>query len=505
MGRPRARSHPRRLSPGVRPRGRRPGARGQSPGRTPALIRRHLFALKLTLIAADAFVAAALFLLLAQLRFGDAAWATLWQALGVNATLGAVLYAAVWVTMLWFLGLYALRGRWTLGSEVSDIVVASIVMLFTTMTFLYIVKLDVSRLFLLAVLVILPGAAIATHLATRLAFDRLRARGHNRCYMLVVGTGGEAQAFADAVERHRELGIEVVGHLRAPGEDGATVTRPVIGDAQDLGRIFHEQVIDEVALCAGAGVQATGWAESIISLAADEGKHVRVPTAVQARPFDVQVEELDGLLIRSDVHGPARMLSLAVKRAMDVVGAVVGLVLLSPLVLVVSIAILAMQGRPIYYRQTRTGLHGRPFTMHKFRTMVRDADAQFDEVQHLNEREQVTFKATKDPRITRFGRFLRATSIDELPQLWNVLRGEMSLVGPRPPLEREIVQYDVWHRRRLSMKPGITGLWQVEARLEPAFDTWVELDLAYIDRWSLVLDVKILLRTIPAVIGLTGK
>ena len=143
--------------------------------------------------------------------------------------------------------------------------------------------------------------------------------------------------------------------------------------------------------------------------------------------------------------------------------------------------------------------------MHKFRTMVRDADAQFDEVQHLNEREQVTFKATEDPRITRFGRFLRATSIDELPQLWNVLRGEMSLVGPRPPLEREIVQYDVWHRRRLSMKPGITGLWQVEARLEPAFDTWVELDLAYIDRWSLVLDVKILLRTIPAVIGLTGK
>ena len=423
----------------------------------------------------------------------------------MNATLGAVLYAAVWVTMLWFLGLYAFRGRWTLGSEVSDIVVASIVMLFTTMTFLYIVKLDVSRLFLLAVLVILPGAAIATHLATRLAFDRLRARGYNRCFMVVVGTGEEAQAFADAVERHREFGIEVVGHLRAPGEDGATVTRPVIGDAEDLGRIFHERVIDEVALCAGAGVEAAGWAEAIIALAADEGKHVRVPAAVQLRPFDLQVEELDGLLIRSYVHGPTRMLSLAVKRAMDVVGAAVGLVLFSPLVLVVSIAILARQGRPIYYHHTRIGLHGRPFTMHKFRTMVRDADAQFDEVQHLNEREQVTFKSVNDPRITPFGRLLRATSIDELPQLWNVLRGEMSLVGPRPPLERETILYDVWHRRRLSMKPGITGLWQVEARTEPAFDSWVERDLAYIDRWSLALDLKILLRTVPAVISRTGK
>ena len=163
-----------------------------------------------------------------------------------------------------------------------------------------------------------------------------------------------------------------------------------------------------------------------------------------------------------------------------------------------------MQGRPIYYNHTRIGLHGRPFTMHKFRTMVRDADAQFDEVQHLNEREQVTFKSADDPRITPFGRFLRATSIDELPQLWNVLRGEMSLVGPRPPLEREIIQYDVWHRRRLSMKPGITGLWQVEARTEPAFDSWVERDLAYIDRWSLALDLKILLQTVPAVLRRTG-
>jgi lipopolysaccharide/colanic/teichoic acid biosynthesis glycosyltransferase len=223
------------------------------------------------------------------------------------------------------------------------------------------------------------------------------------------------------------------------------------------------------------------------------------------RAFDLQTEELDGLLIRSYVNGPTRILSLAVKRAMDVVGAVLGLVLLSPVLLVASIAIVLGEGRPILYSQTRIGLHGRPFRMYKLRTMVRDADARFDSVQHLNERHDVTFKSAADPRITRLGRLLRATSIDELPQLWNVLRGEMSLVGPRPPLEREIVHYDVWHRRRLSMKPGITGLWQVEARTDPEFDHWVERDLAYIDRWSLALDLRILLRTVPAVVGRTGR
>src|ERR1035437_9717268 len=136
--------------------------------------------------------------------------------------------------------------------------------------------------------------------------------------------------------------------------------------------------------------------------------------------------------------------------------------------------------------------------------MVPGAEEHLAEVQHLNERNGIVFKAADEPRVTRLGRTLRATSIDELPQLWNVLKGDMSLVGPRPPLVTEVAEYDVWHRRRLSMKPGITGLWQVEARHEPEFDRWVERDLAYIDRWSLLLDLKILLKTVPAVFGRTG-
>jgi lipopolysaccharide/colanic/teichoic acid biosynthesis glycosyltransferase len=165
-----------------------------------------------------------------------------------------------------------------------------------------------------------------------------------------------------------------------------------------------------------------------------------------------------------------------------------------------AIAVYATDGAPVLFRQTRVGLHGREFTMLKFRTMVRDAEEKLEELLAYNERSGAAFKMEDDPRITRVGRILRKTSIDELPQLWNVLTGSMSLVGPRPPLPREVAEYDIWHRRRLSMKPGITGLWQIEARHEPDFDRWVEHDLVYIDGWSIWLDVKILLRTVPALL-----
>jgi lipopolysaccharide/colanic/teichoic acid biosynthesis glycosyltransferase len=137
--------------------------------------------------------------------------------------------------------------------------------------------------------------------------------------------------------------------------------------------------------------------------------------------------------------------------------------------------------------------------------MVVDAEARLDEVRHLNERSGAAFKAANDPRMTSIGRWLRKTSVDELPQLWNVLTGSMSLVGPRPPLPDEVATYDIWHRRRLSMKPGITGVWQVEARHEPSFDSWVQHDLVYIDGWSIWLDFKILLKTIPALVTHGGR
>ncbi len=182
-----------------------------------------------------------------------------------------------------------------------------------------------------------------------------------------------------------------------------------------------------------------------------------------------------------------------------------GLIVLSPVLLATALLIAVSSRGPVLYRQVRCGLNGRRFTLYKFRTMIEGADAQLDAVAHLNEVSGPAFKARQDPRVTWVGRILRRLSIDELPQLVNVLRGNMSLVGPRPPLPDEVARYERWQLRRLSMKPGLTGLWQVSGRAGlDDFARWIALDLAYIDQWSLWLDLKILLKTIPAVLSARG-
>lgn len=205
-------------------------------------------------------------------------------------------------------------------------------------------------------------------------------------------------------------------------------------------------------------------------------------------------------------RGPSRAAALAVKRSVDVLGAAVGLVVLSPVFGLAALAVLLDDGRPILFTQPRAGLNGKPFRIYKFRTMTRGADA---ERAGLRDRNEVSgngaFKLADDPRVTRIGRLLRRTSIDELPQLWNVLKGEMSLVGPRPHPFDDIAGYEPWQHRRLTVKPGITGLWQVQGRLEPTFDRWVQLDLEYIDTWSIWLDFRLLLQTIPALLRAEGR
>jgi lipopolysaccharide/colanic/teichoic acid biosynthesis glycosyltransferase len=200
----------------------------------------------------------------------------------------------------------------------------------------------------------------------------------------------------------------------------------------------------------------------------------------------------------SDTAEPSRNLALRRKRLFDVVVGSAAMVLLAPLLGAVGTLIGLVDGRPVMFRQTRIGLDARPFQLIKFRTMERGAEDLLDDLMDRNEIRGPAFKVTDDPRLTRLGRILRSTSLDELPQIWNVLRNDMSLVGPRPPLPREVDAYDPWHHRRLAVKPGITGLWQVQARQGEDFDQRVELDLDYIDRWSMRLDLEILVRTIPA-------
>jgi len=473
------------------------------------LIRRHTAALHLALVLTDAALAVGLFIGLSLVRFGSGNWRATWEAAGLDGIVAAFAYALVLVTLLWICGLYRLRVRWSPRREALDILFAIMILAVVVFTALFIVKLpNVSRLFLL---ILFPAQAILTilvRMAIRLTFVRARTRGYNLRYMLIVGANGGAAAFADAVARHRELGLQPIGHLASPHDRAnraeLDVTRPILGDISHIEDILHTSIVDEVAICLTK--EDLEVVEPIARLCENEGRIVRIP---MLKPGPVvpggTLEEFDGIQVLSLVYGPDRTIGMVVKRALDLLLATVALILLSPLLLIVALAIRLRDGSPILFRQTRVGLHGRPFKVVKFRTMVPDAEARLAELAEQNEISGPAFKVTDDPRLTPTGRWLRATSIDELPQLLNVLRGEMSLVGPRPPLPREVDAYDIWHRRRLSMQPGITGLWQVVARRDPDFDRWVRLDLDYIDRWSLWLDLKIMLRTIPAVFSGEGR
>jgi exopolysaccharide biosynthesis polyprenyl glycosylphosphotransferase len=473
--------------------------------------------LRLLLLFGDVVAAFFVFLGVSALRFYVGGPTTEWSV-GLDVAPAAVLFATTWGSVLWGLGLYRLRVRWSLMSEARDLVRATVVVLAITLSLLFLFHQDdVSRVFLALLFVVQPTVSLIERAALRAWFDVLRRRGYNTSYMLVVGTGPVAQSFADRVEARRDLGLSVVGHMSVPlsvrraddslpgaiGYEEPRVTRPVLGRIEDLHRIFQTVAVDEVAVVLPPG--ASDLLEPIVSVAADVGKTVRIPAHPEEGLLSHALEEdFDGFLVRSIVHDGHRDLELAVKRLFDVIGAALGLVLLSPLVAAIALLVWAGDGRPILFKQARVGRHGRPFMIYKFRTMVPDADDRFDEVAGLSETAGAAFKMREDPRVTPLGRFLRSSSLDEVPQLVNVLRGEMSLVGPRPAPPREVDQYDIWHRRRLSMRPGITGLWQVNARMDEHFDERAELDLQYIDKWSLMMDLGILARTVPALVSRQG-
>jgi exopolysaccharide biosynthesis polyprenyl glycosylphosphotransferase len=469
------------------------------------LIRRHITALRLGLLAVDALSAILLFVTISIVQLGPE-WMAAWRRAGFDPMAIAAGYAAAWATVLWLHGLYRLRSRWSARTEVRDILRADLLLAVASFSALFLFKLpDVSRRFLITLFIAQAIVTIASRLTVRWGLAALRDRGYNRRFVLVVGTGPAAQRFADRIERHRALGLRVIGHLaetdRAAQADATGLAlvgpRPVIGTIDDIEDVLHQRVVDEVAICLAA--DHISRIEPITRLCEEEGKVVRIPVAELGLTLPGgRLEEFDGIAVLSLVYGPDRIVGLAVKRLIDLVLGTAGIIVLSPVLVGIALWVRAVDGGPILFRQQRVGLHGRSFAVAKFRSMQPDAEERLDALRSLNEIQGPAFKVTDDPRLTRTGRILRATSLDELPQLWNVVRGQMSLVGPRPPLPSEVQGYDLWHRRRLSMKPGITGLWQVEARREEDFDRWVELDLAYIDRWSMWLDLKILFRTIPA-------
>lgn len=469
------------------------------------MIRRHTAALRVALMVVDVASAMLMFVLVAGLRVSDRDWTAVMGPATALTGLAALVYAGGWVVTLWLRGLYRLRTRWSIRREALDIVTSAVILAVITFAVLFLFRLsDVSRLFLLALFPAQVLLTLGVRIVLRRGFEWIRRRGGNARFSLVVGTGPAAQEFADRMESHPALGLKVIGHLSEPHDPPLVVSRPVLGSVEDVIDILHDNVVDEVAIC----LPVTEWAlvEPVTRVCEAEGRVVRIPMDVVGLPMERGiVEEIDGQPVVSYVYGPDRAVGLLFKRAIDVAISAIALLLLAPVLALVGLLVRLSDGGPAIFRQTRVGLHGRTFTLLKFRSMVAGAEEQLDDLRHLNEIEGGAFKLSEDPRQTRTGGWLRRTSMDELPQLWNVLRGEMSLVGPRPPLPDEVAGYDLWHRRRLSMKPGVTGLWQVEGRREPLFDRWVAMDLDYIDRWSLWLDLKILLRTIPSMLQQQGR
>jgi exopolysaccharide biosynthesis polyprenyl glycosylphosphotransferase len=456
------------------------------------------------MMAVDAVVAMSLFVLVSVVRFGPD-WQGVWQSSVGSASLLLAAYAVTWVGLLGFNGSYRPRTHWSAQGEALAIVRATAILGLISLSALFLLDLvDVSRLVILVLLPLQAVTTIVLRAALRLVLVAARRRGRNLRHVVVVGTGPTALSFARQLEDHWSLGLVVDG-LVGPVPDDEAPRWPILGSIEELPSILHHRVVDEVAISLPR--DEAHRLESISRLAADEGKTVRIPLEVPAVALaSGHVEDLDGTPVLSIVSGPDRELALAMKRLLDVVGSTVGLIVLSPILLAVAVAIAVNDGRPVLFRQPRAGLNGRPFQIAKFRTMSRDADALRAELRAKNEIEgNASFKMTNDPRVTRIGRFLRRTSLDELPQLWNVLKGEMSLVGPRPHPFDDVAGYDDWHRRRLSMKPGITGLWQIGARTERSFDRWVAKDLEYIDRWSLWLDVRVIVQTVPALLRAEGR
>ncbi len=340
-------------------------------------------------------------------------------------------------------------------------------------------------------------------LAVRETINLFRLHGYGMLNAIVAGTGEAAHEIADAIARRPYLGYKVAGFVSVPGERNPDPAQPTLGTVEELPQIVDRTVVDAVIF--GVGLDEAARHEKTIWKLEEVGTTVHLRgDAVGVILSRTYIGEFEGMPILTLRSTPADPIALFLKRALDVTASGLGLLVLSPVLAAAALAVKLSSPGPVFFAQTRVGLSGRQFKMLKFRSMYSDAEQRQAELLAQNEMSGPVFKMTNDPRITPVGKWMRKFSLDELPQLWNVFVGDMSLVGPRPPIPKEVEQYERWQRRRLSMKPGITCLWQVGGRNEIDFDSWMKLDMEYIDNWSLGLDLKILLKTIPVVLLARG-
>jgi exopolysaccharide biosynthesis polyprenyl glycosylphosphotransferase len=407
------------------------------------------------------------------------------------------LLVSTWLVLLYKFGLYEEpRGGGQLRRDLVGIFKVGFLGFFFAATLIFGLKLHfVSRLLVGLYSIVACLLLAVERCIMRYVIARTAAAERN---ILVIGRGTQ-------VERVREL-------LRGEEHWGVRVVEPAVGDvlcstptdtAAALQMLLTTTIVDEVIFAVGpADLQRI---EESLLVCERLGVNAHVSLSLEnMHVAKAQTTDLQGLPLLTFSTTPFEPRDLLVKRAFDLCGSAFLLLLTAPLFLLVALAVKLTSPGPVLFRQVRSGANGRPFVMYKFRSMCEDAEVLLAGLASANEVGGPVFKIKNDPRLTPIGRFLRRASVDELPQLWNVLRGDMSLVGPRPPIPSEVMRYESWQRRRLSMKPGLTCLWQISGRSQIVdFDQWMRLDLQYIDSWSLSLDARILAKTLPAV--LTGR
>ena len=418
-------------------------------------------------------------------------------------------FLALWHILLVSMQVYESQRLVSRGDEVIRIFQAtSLGTLCVTLLSIFFSIRMVTPTFLLVFWVSITGLTIGSRLFLRFFLERLRRRGRDLRHVLLVGTNCRAVEFARKLEFRSESGYRVVGFVDVPwsGFDKFHQSQlPLVCDFDGLAEYLRNSVVDEVVI----GLPMRSFNERCLAVAALCELHgivVRfLPGIFNLKLAKPRAEEFGGDSLITLSTGPIDGWPVVFKRLLDVTLASVLLFLLAPLLLAVALLIKLTSEGPVFFTQERLGLNKRRFRIFKFRTMVADAERQQAELEQMNEVEGPVFKIKCDPRVTLVGRILRKTSVDELPQLLNVLKGEMSLVGPRPLPVRDYEGFDHdWHRRRFSVRPGLTCLWQISGRSSISFDRWMELDMQYIDEWSLWLDLKILAGTIPAVLKGAG-
>jgi exopolysaccharide biosynthesis polyprenyl glycosylphosphotransferase len=495
------------------------------PGRAPRWI---VPTVKVSLVIADALAAAVSFMLAFYTRervavfsaTGGLAWSESF------APYGALLVFVVGIRLLSFryCDLYRVRGEFSFFDDGVRIFKATAIgsLLIVAAAFLYRGGFEF-RAFSYARSVFVRDFFFVLIIVGALRFFMravqtfVRSRQINLIPTLVVGRGREASLFIREMRERPSLGYRVIGVVDTKSVDGQLTYEdvPVIGTLESLPEVIRASGANEVII-ADADVNADTLFEVMIRCGRRRGVEFRIaPSLFNCLPRKTEIDQIGVLpmirLFREPLSNVARIL----KRTFDLVVSALAIVLLFPLWLLISLLIKLDSKGPVFYTQERVGMDGRLFLLYKFRTMRAGADSQLHrEYQkafiagraeaNLGDDSKPTYKLLTDPRITRIGKFLRRTSLDEVPQLFNVLSGDMSVVGPRPPIPYEVEAYELWHRKRLDMKPGVTGLWQVSGRNRLPFEEMVRLDLFYIENWSLLLDLKIILRTGFVMLGREG-